>query len=392
MSSDGVLQRLTVLAATFRDLPTAGREELATRLLEPEIRLAEHVVIHTCHRVELVAVAEAGETVPEPPGMRRFRGAEAVERVLMVAGGFDSAVLGEEHLLGQVRDAYGAALARRQTGPVLNELFRRALRFGKQVRAAAIPGLSRSVAAQAVSIALDRLKRRGVRGTVQALVIGTGEAARTAAGALDAAGAACTVASRSIDRATAAVAGLPGAGRHRSIDLRHALDANARFNLIVVATRTSEPIVERRHVSTPPPLLVDLSAPPGIASDIRGDPSVELIDLDSLADVERSPALRAADERRLRARLADERERFVAWLGHQGAGDGVALLRDHAAALRTAHLERLRTRGDLTDSQFAAVERMTSSLVAELLHLPTVHLRRDPAAAERVRELFGLGR
>lgn len=392
MSSDSLLQRLTVLAATFRDLPTAGREEVAARLVEPRNRLAEHVAIHTCHRVEIVAVAEAAEPIGDSPGTRRFRGAEAVERVLMVTGGFDSAVMGEEHLLGQVRDAYDAALARRQTGPVLNELFRRALRFGKQVRAAAIPGASRSVAAEAISIALDRLERRGARRPAQALVIGTGEAARTAVGALAGAGVACTVASRSIDRAEAAVAGLPDTDRHRAIDLVDALDGDARFDVVVVATRTSDPILERPHVSTPPPLLIDLSAPPGIGPELRADPSVELIDLDSLANLERSPGLRAEDERRLRAQLADERDRFVAWLEHHGSGDGVALLHDHAAALRTAHLERLRTRGDLTDSQFAAVERMTSSLVAELLHLPTIHLRRDRAAADRVRELFGLGR
>jgi hypothetical protein len=50
----------------------------------------------------------------------------------------------------------------------------------------------------------------------------------------------------------------------------------------------------------------------------------------------------------------------------------------------------LRRRARLRPEQFAAVEAASSAMLRELLHGPSVQLRRGGADADTVRRLFGL--
>src|SRR5947199_2360226 len=131
--------------------------ELLERMAVPDERLAkaladlvardfvsEAVVLSTCHRIEVYAVAE------------RFHGAMADVRhflselsfvapeefsdhlyvhyddaaaahLFSVAAGLDSVVLGESQILGQVRDAWERARAEGAAGSRLSQLFRHSL-------------------------------------------------------------------------------------------------------------------------------------------------------------------------------------------------------------------------------------------------------------------------
>ena len=82
-----------------------------------------------------------------------------VAHLFRVASSLESLVLGEGQILGQVRDAYQAAVARGAVGPIFHDLFQNAIRVGKKVRSET--GLDQgklSVASVAVDVA-----RRGLR-------------------------------------------------------------------------------------------------------------------------------------------------------------------------------------------------------------------------------------
>ena len=356
------LERLVVFAGTFRDLPTDDRERLADRLADVHDGLAERLLLHTCHRAELVAVLGSSEM--DAIGLPAFRGADAVQRVLTVTAGLDSAVVAEEQLLGQIRDAYSAALARHETGPILNELMRRALRFGKRVRSAALPGGDRSLAERAV----EWVGQRPPAGD-SALVVGTGTMARQLGLGLAAMGLRITIASRSLARAERLADSLPGDG-HAAALLDGALEEGSAWAVVGLATRTAGPILGS-HIGAG--VVVDLCAPSGVAPSLRPMLGDRLLDLDRLGEA--ITALPPATERRLRADLNDERDRFLAWLAERGSGDEIARLRRRADDVRRTHLDRLRQRADLRDDQLDAVERMTTALVNELLHEPTLRLR-----------------
>jgi glutamyl-tRNA reductase len=382
--------RLVNLSATYRDLATDAREVLAERLLGLHEPFTERVTLHTCHRVELIGVLAAGASLPGLPIAGVTRGEEAAERAFLVAGGLDSAVVAEEQLLGQVRATYEDALAAGETGPLLNELLRRAIGFGKRVRSEVQPRTDRSLADRATRWVVERLGPE-IRPTT-ALVVGTGEMGERLASSLAVNGMTVSVGSRSPERARRIVAGLPNAERHRALDLEDALRQAAKHDVVAIAVRSASLPLDAPHMADahPLPLVVDLSAPRAVtpeAAELLGD---RLLDLDRLGALSGSHSVGQAAERRLRAVARQNARSFMDWWSRRSSGDGIALLHAHAAEIRERHLGRLRRRPDLTPEQLAAVEATTAAMVGELLHAPTVRLQREPAARDVVARVFGL--
>lgn len=376
--STAALDRIGVWYATFRDRPGDERTELAGRLRDH--RADERVLLDTCHRVELVTVG-AHAAGAEPA----LRGADAVRRVFEVVAGFDSAVIAEEQLLGQVRGAYEEALAAGSTGPILNELFRRSLRFGRRVRSHARPGTDRSLADPGVAWLQGRLQH-GTR----VIVAGTGEMGALVADRLASAGHPITVVSASAHRGGRLLESLPGSDHHLVVG---PIDSGLMGTsaAIALAVRGRVPLLDVDHFATEPmPWVLDLSAPAavsGAAASILGD---RLLPLDRLGELEGGrPVLDPATEARLRHELEDEVEAFVAWLEARRGADAVALLRLEAETVRRRHLERLQRRARLDDDQLAAVDAASAAMLRELLHGPTLELRRGGADAATVRRLFG---
>jgi glutamyl-tRNA reductase len=384
-------ERLVTLSVTFRDHPTAAREALAESLLGLRQPLVERVCLHTCHRVELIGLLAEGARPPDAGSVTIERGVTAVERVFLVAGGLDSAVLAEEELLGQVRTAYGSALAAGETGPILNELFRRAIGFGKRVRSEVQPRADRGLADRAVRWAVERLGPEAR--PAAALVIGTGEIGRLLAMRLAAEGMTLSVGSRSADRAQRLLAMLPNAERHRPLRLEEALGTTTKHDVVAIAVRSAAVPLDVPHLAGAGrlPLIIDLSAPRAVTEAAAGRLGDRLLDLDRLGALSSSQPLSAAAERRLRAAARKDAQAFLAWWARRaGSADGIALLHAHAAEIRERHLARLRRRPDLSAAQLAAVEAATAAMVGELLHEPTIRLQQEPAARSVVARVFGL--
>ena len=113
--------------------------------------VSEAVVLSTCNRTEVYAVAErfhgAYEDVRDFLAELAFLAPEdfsdhlyvhydstAVSHLFEVAAGLDSAVVGESEILGQVKPAWERARQEDAAGPGLNLLFRHAVEAGKRAR------------------------------------------------------------------------------------------------------------------------------------------------------------------------------------------------------------------------------------------------------------------
>jgi glutamyl-tRNA reductase len=378
------LDQIRVRFATFRDRSIDERAAVAESLAS--VAAAEHVLLETCHRVELVTVEPAaGAPIQGDPQNAATAGREAVRRVFEVVAGFDSAVVAEEQLLGQARGAYEAALAEHSTGPILNELFRRALRFGRRVRSHAMPGADRSLADRGAAWILERLGS-----PARVLVAGTGEMGRLVAARLAATGHTITVVSRSAERGGRMLEELPGDG-HRLV-VGGTVTTTADHAAVVLAVRVRQPILAASAMADGAlPWTLDLSTPPAVAPDAVDLLGERLLTLDRLGEVAgTAQVLEPRVERRLRRELEAEVDRFAAWLETRGSHDALAVLHGEADAVRRRHLERLRRRARLAPEQLAAVDAAAAAMVGDLLHGPTVELRRGGADADTVRRLFGL--
>jgi glutamyl-tRNA reductase len=374
-ASQADIETIRIRFATFHDASADERAIAAQEMRR--LHATERVLIETCHRVELVSVDGR-----EADGVS---GRPAVRRLFEVVAGFDSAVIAEEQLLGQVRGAYEAALAEGSTGPILNELFRRALRFGRRVRSHARPGTERSLADPGAAWLLERLEPGS-----HVVLVGTGAMGRLLATRLADAGHALTVHSTSADRGGALVEAIGGNG-HRLVvgPLSRATTADA--DAIAIAARPREPIVTEAVLAGHRPWILDLSAPAAVASDAAARSGDRLMTLDRLsAAAGARPAIDVRTEERLRRDLEREVESFVKWLDARQGADALSVLHGEADAVRRRHLDRLRTRTDLDDRQLAAVEATFTAMLGELLQGPSVQLRRGGADAATVRRLFGI--
>jgi glutamyl-tRNA reductase len=373
------LDRLEVRYATFRDSEGNERARLSDRLRG--LPADERVVLDTCHRVELVSVG-ADDAAPAP----QVRGADAARRVFEVVAGFDSAVVAEEQLLGQVRGAYEAALGAGDSGPILNELFRRALRFGRHVRSHARPGTDRSLADPGVAWLREQL-----RPGAGVIVAGTGEMGRIVAMRMANAGHPVTVLSRSAERGGRLLEELPGEG-HRLVVGPLTTELLTDHDGLAIAVRARTPLLTGAELAgSQPTWVLDLSAPAAVASDAVERLGDRLLDLDRLGRRHAgAPVLEPETEARLRRRLDAEVAAFREWMAARRGADALALLHREADEVRRRHLERLRRSAALDEGQMAAVEAASAAMLGELLHRPTVEIRRGGADAATVRRLFGL--
>ena len=377
-ASHSVLDRLEVRFATFRDAPAEERAQAAEQMRTSQA--AEAVLFETCHRVELITVdADRSATSAQQ------RGADAVQRVFEVVAGFDSAVVAEEQLLGQVRSGYEKALVAGQSGPILNELMRRALRFGRLVRSHARPGTDRSLADPATAWLQERVPRGG-----RVVVAGAGQMGCLLARGLATVGFPVTIATASEERGRGLLESLPGQGHALAVGPlgRHLVSTASGLAL---AVRGARPALTSDMVALEAtPWVVDLSTPSAVESALAERLGQRLLSLDELGQCHgSSPVLEPGVEVRLRRRLGAEVRAFVEWLeGRQGA-DAASVLHRSAEDVRLRHLDRLRRKGSLDDTQFAAVEAASAAMFGEFLHQPTLELRHGGADADTVRRLFG---
>ena len=183
-------------------IPVPAMSE-ALRVLSNHSDIREVVVLSTCNRTEVYAVAErfhaahtdileflcetSGLSADEiTPHLYSQFDDDAVVHLFEVAAGIDSAVLGETEIVGQVRDAWDFAMKQGTARSTLNLLFRYALESGKRARTET--GISRStasVAHAAVEMAEEIL---GTLSGKRVLVVGAGEMGEGVAGALSRAG------------------------------------------------------------------------------------------------------------------------------------------------------------------------------------------------------------
>jgi glutamyl-tRNA reductase len=406
----GPLSLLERVAVDPADLPKA----IAGLVSRSNIR--EAVVLSTCNRTEVYAVAERfhgayadirdffcelGGLDPDElhPHLYSQHDDAAVSHLFEVTSGIGSAVLGETEIVGQVRAAWDVAQAEGGARSTLNLLFRHALETGKRARTeTAISRSTASVSHAAVEMAGEHLGSLAGR---RVLVLGAGEMGEGVAVALVGAGATdITVTNRTHDRAVhlaQRVGGtvIPYTDYHRALADADVLLTCSRAGTVVV----SAPLVADARRDRPTPLLiVDIAVPRNVDSAAADLPGVTLLDLDDLREwAARGLALRAHEVAHVRSIVSEEVERFAIDAVARQAAPLVAGLREHAEQIRQAELDRYASRlASLDATQRAAGEALTKGIVAKLLHQPSVRLKDDAGTpqgernAAAVRDLFDL--
>jgi glutamyl-tRNA reductase len=413
----GVNHRTGSLSLLERLAIPADAQGKAIAGLVSRHNIREAVVLSTCNRTEIYAVAErfhgayadirdflcdlAGLDADDlHPHLYSQHDDAAVTHLFEVAAGLDSAVLGESEILGQVRSAWELAQDEGGTKATLNLLFRHAIETGKRARTETSIGRgTTSVSHAAVEMATERL---GTLVGRRVLVIGAGEMGEGIAAALVHAGANdIVVANRTTERAEQLAARIGG----RVVPFADLPTALAEADVLLTCTGAGSTLIDfallesSRARSSSPLLIVDIAVPRDVAPEVTQLAAVTLLNLDDLRDwAGRALLLRAEEALRVNHIVAEEVERFGVEATARQAAPLVAQLHQRAEAVRQSEIERFSARlASLDDAQRAALEAVTKGIVAKLLHTPSVKLKDDAGTpqgernAATVRDLFDLG-
>ena len=381
--------------------------------------VTEAMVLSTCNRVEVYAVVEAfhgglsviGQVLSEHSGMSLndltkyayVRYAEAaVEHLFAVASGLDSAVIGEQQVLGQVRRAYASAEANHTVGRTLHELSQRALSVGKRVHSET--GID-AAGASVVSVALGMAEAKlgGLAGR-SAVVVGAGSMGALSAKHLTRAGVErIHVVNRTLPRAKRLAHNIRELGVVAdAFPLDHLPPVLTDADVVVCCTGAVRPVVSladvhhalarREHQL----VMCDLGMPRDIDSAVAGLPGVFVVDMDR---IQREPSARAAasDAEAARTIVAAEVANYLTGQRMAEVTPTVTALRQRAADVVEAELLRLDNRlPELDAAHRDEVAKTVRRVVDKLLHAPTVRVKQLASApggdsyAEALRELFEL--
>ena len=416
---------MSVLAVgvSHRSAPVALLEKVTvgvgdTTSLVQELRagaVQEAVVLSTCNRVEVYAdvatfhggldevtdllVARSGVPLDElKKHLYVHYEDQAVLHLFQVACGLDSMVVGEAQILGQLRRSYGAASE--GAGRTLHELFQKALNVGKRAHSeTGIDEAGRSL----VTVGLEHAM--AVVGPLQgrrALIVGSGSMGALAGATLRRGGVAgVVVANRTPANAERLATSLEGTGigldglGQALVDADVVVSSTGATGLVVRRDRVVQALVRR---GGRPLAVLDLALPRDVEPSVRELPGVTLVDLEQLGQVLQGTQA-GADVEAVKAIVAEEVGKFLAWQRASRVAPTVAALRARADSVVRAELERLTHRvPGLVDRDRAEVEQAVRRVVDKLLHTPTVRVKEladttgGVSYAEALQELFGLDR
>ncbi|GGA57590.1 glutamyl-tRNA reductase [Edaphobacter acidisoli] len=389
-----VRERLAIPSGSLAD---------ATRTLVHQPGIREGLILSTCNRVELVTLQEDSsesdgkadllrflhEYFSVPPGeiqphLYEFREREAVRHLFRVASSLDSMVVGEPQILGQVKESYTVA---REVGAVagnLEGLLQRAFTVAKRIRnETQIGSSSVSIASVAVDLALK------IFGSLEGktiLLVGAGKMSELAARHLIQQGASTIlVANRTQVRAEKIAEELAGPKIHTEAIAFSDLHAQAaRADIVISSTGSSEKIFHASHGQhflqqrrNRPMFFIDIAVPRDVDPGLNEVEGCFVYDIDDLQQVAQANLADRAREAEVAENIVSkEVDKYQQRLQSRDAVPAIVALQQNAEAIRVAELERLQSKmAGLTPQQREAVEALTRSLTAKLLHPQLVALR-----------------
>ncbi len=254
----------------------------------------EAMIVSTCNRVEIYSHAQRSEEIrhwlemnlkqPVAPCWYFYQEQEAITHIMRVASGLDSMVLGEPHILGQIKDFFCLAKEMGAIGNHLHQLFQRVFNVSKQVRT------STQIGANPVTLgfAIVTLARRIFThlSTKKTLLIGAGETIELIALHLQKQGVKhFTLANRSPLKAKQLAEKI----KAHCISLAEIPDYLKESDLIITATASELPILgkgalertikARKHQ---PIVIADLAVPRDVEPEVGSLEDVYLYNIDDL--------------------------------------------------------------------------------------------------------------
>ena len=415
---------LTLVGLSHKTAPIAIREKLTFPAhVQPEAlaalicgdEIAEAVILSTCNRTEIYAVA-ASDAGPDAVidflcdfhdldrhELARYlyvvEGHAVVKHLFRVVSSLDSMVVGEAQVLHQVKEAYDLACASDAARRLFHKLFRQSFEVGKRVRTETAIGESAvSISYAAVELAkkvFDTLEGRTV------LVVGAGEMSELTAKHLVSHGVrSVLVANRTYERAVELADKFEGT----AVPYEDLFEHMRKADIVISSTSAPGYVIGKDEVAgvmrgrRAPLFLIDIALPRDVDPAVNDLPNAFVYDIDDLNGVVQSNLEeRMREARRAEVIIDEEIASFESWIESLQVVPTIAAIRAGAEAMREEELAKaVRRLGTLSEKELATVDALSQAIVSKMLHGPTARLRESAAGkegylyVETARRLYGL--
>ncbi len=380
--------------------------------------LQETMLLSTCNRVELYAVANNTDEairhlrqflLQRNPAIKTEQLEEylyfliddaAVQHLFRVASSLDSMVMGEPQILGQFKDAVEVAVAEGCTGVVLNKVMKKAISVAKRVRTETPVGEQ----AVSVSYAAVELAKKLFQdlSSHSVMLVGAGEMGELAGrhlvnnGVTD-----VMVTTRNYQRAIQFSKQFKG----KPVPFDTFRQAMVGADIVICSTGSPYPIITKQDVMNviyarrnQPLCIIDIAVPRDVEDDVRDIDNVYLFNIDDLQQIvtvnmeERQKAAHTAENI-----VKEEVITMMGWLKTLETVPTIVALKKRAEEIRQGELEKVFSRlPSLSSPEREILQGFSSSIVNKILHHPLVTLKEEATNAngamyvDATRRLFSL--
>lgn len=331
------------------------------------VKVLEEIKIKTCNRYEIYLILEKDINIPTTTFIVE-KGDNAINHLLRLASGLESMIMGEDQILGQIKNSRKKAIKEETIGPKLEKVFTKAIHVGQAIRKNThINEGGVSIGSASVELIEEKygsLKNKNV------LIVGAGEMGTVVAKALlDKQTNAIVVANRTYDKAQQLAEELNGV----AIRFKKMNDSLDKIDILISATGAPHSLIDKERLSFLPEehlsnmFMLDLANPRDISEDVK-ELNVKLYNLDDLRYIrDKNVEKRVKEAEKAEEIIKEETLLLKDALKQMEITPILSALNVEAEKVRKTELEKTLKMLDLSDKDTKKLDMLTHSIVDKML-------------------------
>lgn len=372
--------------------------------------IEEVVILSTCNRSEIYIQSKDIEQKIElvenfyeeffnAKGIKEYlfskKHALAIEHLFKVTSGLDSIVLGEDQILGQVKDAHDFSMQLGSSKKVFNKLFREAITTAKEIKnTTKISHQPLSISYIGVKFLQDKI---GDLEGKKALVIGVGKMSKLTMKHLEEEKVdTIYVSNRSHGKVKELEDEFKGI-----VPIKYEDRYKVMNDVDIVISATASPHIVIKHDEMPMVnrkiLMMDIALPRDIDPKINELENIEVYDIDNLKDIHDKNDKKRKELAEIGYRMISEKiKEFLEWLDSIKIDPTIESLNDKCLEIREDTLDYIYRKTNLDSRDKKIIDKMLTSALKRLIREPIINLKQTKDKGKReeyiklVEELFEL--
>ncbi len=319
----------------------------------------------------------------------------AVEHLFKVASGLDSIVLGEDQILGQVKDAHDFSMQLGSSKKIFNKLFREAINVAKDIKN------TTKISHQPLSISYIGVKfiqsKIGKLEGKKALLIGMGKMNKL------------TIKYLKEEKLDTIYVSNRNHGKIMELESKFKNIIPIRYedrykvmnDIDIVISATSSPHMVIRYDEMPKIqkkiLMMDIALPRDIDPKINKLENIEIYDIDNLKDIQDKNDNKRKELAKIGRQMISEKIiEFIEWIDSIKIDPTIESLNDKCLEIREDTLDYIYRKTNLDNRDKKIIDKMLTSALKRLIREPIINLKQIKDKGKReeyiklIEELFEL--